>query len=103
DSALQAGFDVAVFEADVGVAERGVDVAIGVENVFDDPIGPAGADALELRTDHAADAGEAVTGRTVADENLLAFGRRGLRVGECGAALLDQLFKLLVPCRQTFR
>ena len=50
-AAEEAGDDVAIFEDQSGVTKRGIDVAAGIEDIFDEPIGAARADAVELRAD----------------------------------------------------
>jgi len=47
----QAGDDLAALEGEVGDAEALIDVAIGVQDVLQQPFEPAAADAVKLGTD----------------------------------------------------
>ena len=58
-----------------GGAEGHIDVAVGIEHVLDEPIEAAAADAVELRADDRALAGDLVAGGAVLGEDGLAASR----------------------------
>jgi len=74
----QAGDDLAALEGEVGDAEALIDVAIGVQDVLEQPLEPAAADAVELGTDPGALALELVAVRAALLENPGAAGRNQL-------------------------
>ena len=64
-AADEAGEDAAVGEAERGGAEGDIDVAVGVEDVFEQAVEAAVADAVELRADERAFVGDLVAGGAV--------------------------------------
>src|SRR5207244_7146408 len=76
-AALEAGDVAAIFEGEDGIEEGGIDVAVGVEDVFDDAIQAAGGDAVELRADVGAFAFDGMTDGAIGGENQRAFFGRG--------------------------
>ena len=62
---MEAGEDAAVGEAEGGGAEGDIDVAVGVEDVFEEAIEAAVADAVELGADEDALVGDFVAGGAV--------------------------------------
>ena len=73
----QAGDDLAALEGQVGDAEALVDVAIGVQNILQQPLESAAADAVKLGTDPSALAFELVAVAAVLLEHPCAAGRIG--------------------------
>ncbi len=90
----------AVAQGDPGEAEMGVDVAVGIEDVFGEAPEAAGADAVELGSDEAALAAEAVAGGAVGGEE--AFALSGIGGGRVvgGDAVGDEAGKPLALGRR---
>ena len=94
----EAGEGGAVFEGEGVEVEVGIDVAVGVEDVFAEALGAAGADAVELRADEAAFALDLMAGGAVHLEDVGSDFDVGLGFGEGGSAGGDEgveLFALL--------
>src|SRR5438094_535120 len=86
-----------VLENDVAEVEGGIDVAVGVEDVLDQAIDAALAQAGEIGTDFAPFAVDLVTGEAVFGEDFLTgVGIEMLCRAESGAAISDQLLGLLL-------
>lgn len=91
----EAGGHRAVFEGEGVEVEVGIDVAVGVEDVFAEALGAAGADAVELRADEAAFALNLMASGAVHLEDVGSDFEVGLGFAESGDAGGDEGVELL--------
>jgi hypothetical protein len=87
---VQAGARLAVFQRDGGEAEVGVDVAAGVEDVFDHALDAARTDTVERGAEVAAGVFDAVTGGAVLGEERRTACGVGLGGSDRGGAGEDE-------------